>query len=386
MKAIDSLNSTIKKQLGEVKAFSWQTLIGLSLFSWLVAFAVSSAVMQSFISWLGWVFFTLGVGWGTEKTKIEVWDLELYLGSWLTGALVCGIVLPRYLPGSVEFYLTLWPLLSVGIALAPQLLKYQFDLVNPWVNPTEHKAAKDLPGDRQVFINLVLFGTLLSCWLQFHFLVQDWLEEYPSLRLEDFSQSSFVIKLPTRTPPQSLGARLLGEVEPVLQEQFANQTWSEVEQWLRNLEQEKLQLWEQLQTSLLNTARQPEAEANADGGATEHEVDPEAIASLERAIERESPLWNLQAAVLPLDTPSYTVRFQAFWRGPTTLEQGYYADRTCTIRRAPIDQVTRDDGTVVDDVTAETLNGNSSIRVECQAVNDRISVSPVPEEAENGPD
>jgi hypothetical protein len=395
---ITSLSDNLKK----VKVFSWQTLVGLSLFSWLVAFAVSNPDMRYLINWLGWLFLTLGVAWGTEKTKIEVWDLELYLGPWLTGALACGIVLPRYLPGTAEFYLTLWPLISVAIATAPLFLKYQFDLINPWITPTNHKEAKSLPGDRQGFVNLALFGLLLSSWIQFHFLVQDWLTTYPSLLVDDFGRSGFVVKFPSRNPPVSLGARLLGQLQPVLEAEIGDKPWPEAEQWLQTIDQRRDQLWSQLQTSLLTQVAQDQAqEGDEDSGNGDADVDPvtpdtdssfiaepgeraelEAVAGLRQVLENERDLWDLQIDLLSIDDPSDTVKFQAYWRGPVSRRWSYFAERTCKIRRSPIAQITRDDGRRVEEISPVELGAGNPTRVECQPVEDRVWVSPDPVEVE----
>ncbi|HEY9646236.1 MAG TPA: DUF5357 family protein [Chroococcidiopsis sp.] len=338
MKEINSLIQKIQEELAKVKAFSWQTFVFLSWFSWLVAFAVANPLLEDVIARVGWIFFTMGLAWATKDFKIEVLGLTLHPGPWLTGALVCGFVLAG-LPGGIPFYVTLWPLVSAVIALTPSFLKNGSDLFNPLA-----KEPKKLAGDRQEMLSVLLFAILLSCWIQFHFLVQDWLVEYPSLRVDDLGRSAFLVKFGSKDAAPSKGYRMLDSMQPILQEQFARMSWSEVEQWLLNLSANLPALRDQ------------------------------AIAALPADGDSENNLWNLQAQVLPGE-PEYTLRFRAFWRGPSANPQGYFVERVCRISRTPIAAVgTPGSATFPATNPATNPAGNAGNRVECQPVADRIWV------------
>jgi hypothetical protein len=328
VKQLNDLLENTQKQIKGLKAFSWQTLIFLSLFSWLVSFAVANESLRELLSRIGWIFLTVGLGWALEKDKREVFGIEIYPGPWVTGALVCGFVL-RGLPGGIRFYLSLWPLVSVAIALLPDLLKHGFALINPMVED-----AKKYASERQKMVLRILAALIFVCWFQFYFLVEDWLVAYPSLRVDDFSRSGFVIKIDRESPPLSRGADLLNATETALRQKLANFSWAQVEQWLATLNDQQIA-----------------------------ELKSEAMQSLSQAPTSEDGFWTLQAQVLP-GGPPYTIRFRSFWQGPSSRPQGFYAEKICQISQAPISQVTGGGNVAV----------GASNRVDCQLPKDRIWV------------
>lgn len=305
MNFLNQLLERLRQWIGGLKTFSWQTLVLLGLFSWLVSMALEADQGAKAIAALGWVFITLGIGWALKEVKFEVLGFTFYPSPWIIGAMLCA--LGYWLSGGgASLYLTLWPLLSAALAVVPRFLKYRknsLDLVNPFA-PEPKKYA----GDRQQLLLTVLLGILLSCWFQFHFLLQNWLAAYPSLQSDDFSRSGVVVNVSTDNPPVSRGFQLLSVLEPVLNQKFASYTWAQTEQWLASLQNQLPALQSELLVALPTGRR------------------------------AEDDLWNLQAQVLPSE-PEYTVSFRQFWQGPGASPMGYFEQRVCRISEAPIIQI-----------------------------------------------
>jgi hypothetical protein len=324
LEAIRKFFEELTKPIRSIKWFSWETLLCLSLFSWLVSLAVSSEVLAETLARIAWVFLTLGTAWALKETKFEIFGLTIYLGPWVTGALVVGFVFEG-LPNEWTLRLTTWPLVSAAIALTPKFTKHGWDLINPTIAERQK-----LANDRQELILISLFSILLSCWFQFHFLLQDWVRQYPTLLAEDFAHSGFVFKLSVGNPPLSRGAQMLGAIDSVLQQSFANLRWEEIERRLSRID-DYTNEWQQ-----------------------------QAIARLPPAGRAEDQVWDLQAQILPGE-PEYTARFREFWAGPSSRPEGFYAERTCLIREAPISGIS---------VPGDTQQVISS-QIECSPVADR---------------
>ncbi|NJN86110.1 MAG: DUF5357 domain-containing protein, partial [Leptolyngbyaceae cyanobacterium SL_7_1] len=308
MNFFNQLLERLRQWISDLKTFSWQTLVLLGLFSWLVSMALEVDQGAKAIAAVGWIFITLGIGWALEEVKFEVLGFTFYPSPWIIGAMLCA--LGYWLSGGgASFYLTLWPLLSAALAVVPRFRKHHKDGLN-LINPTipGDKVRKDYAVDRQQLLLTVLLGILLSCWFQFHFLLQDWLAEYPSLRSDNFNRSGVVVNVSTDNPPVSRGFQLLSVLEPVLNQKFSSYTWAQTEQWLASLQN-------QLPT-----------------------LQSELLVALPSGRRAEDNLWNLQAQVLPSE-PEYTVSFRQFWQGPGASPMGYFEQRVCRISEAPIIQI-----------------------------------------------
>jgi Family of unknown function (DUF5357) len=302
LEAIRKFFEELTNPIRSIKWFSWETLLCLSLFSWLVSLAVSSEVLAEILARIAWVFLTLGTAWALKETKVEIFGLTISLGPWVTGALVVGLVFEGF-PNEWSLRLATWPLISAAIALTPKLTKHGWDLINPTIAEPQKLAT-----DRQELILISLFSILLSCWFQFHFLVQYWVRQYPTLLAEDFSRSGFVFKLSVGNPPLSRGAQILGTIDGVLQQSFAPLSWNEIEQRLLRID-DYTDEWQE-----------------------------RAIARLPTEGRAEDDVWDLQAQILP-GQPQYTARFREFWGGPSSRPQGFYTERTCLIRKPPISSI-----------------------------------------------
>lgn len=255
---------------------------------------IDSEVLRDLLSWLGWLFLSIGVGWVLSNVKQKILGIDIYPGPWITGVLVCSFLFYGW--GDISLSAISWPLISAVIAIVPKLLKKGLDVLNPTID------GKKYAGDRQEIILIFLFSTILSCWLQFFFLLQDWLQQYPSLIADTFTRSAFVVKIDSSVGQNSRGVTILNLAETGLREQLEPAAWSEVERWLFEADNEI----EQLEASV--KSRIPRTE--------------------------EDSLWDLRGQVRS-GNPDYLLDMTAFWLGPSSRPGGYRVQKVCSIVQRP---------------------------------------------------
>lgn len=295
-----------KKSARKIKPFSWQTALLLSLLSWVVFLILEDLTARRFVSIYGWFFLIIGVDWyflddKEDKKKLYLPGLDLLInwGPWITGALVCWALYSyRFLISDVSTALISWPLVSVAIAALPRILRPGLQLRNLFRVPKD-------PGVRQDLVLLVLIGSLFSCWFQFHFLLQTILEQYPSIRADNFNQSAFVIQVAPTDATASRGAVLLEAAEERIRDELAGLPWLDVQQRLRNIEAEV----PRLESEILNQVYDP----------------------ISRVEERA--FWQLNADFEDA-LPDDILDLQAIWRGPSSQAGGYTLRKVCAVRRA----------------------------------------------------
>ncbi|WP_228060879.1 DUF5357 family protein [Coleofasciculus sp. LEGE 07092] len=273
------------------KAFSWQTLILLNLFSWLMAWLATSLV-QFLLIHLGWIFLIFGIYWWTSGNKLfKIGGFPL--SPWIAGGVICGYIFGFILGNFLAAALILWPLISAVIAALPIILGSDLKLKMP---PPEY---------RQALVWLFTSQFLLSCWFQFYFLTQDWLTEYPTILTDNFNRSAFVINV---TPPPlskerlPRGVTILDLMGSRIEEQLRNKPWSDVERSLLPSEREKLL------NEMANEVRQEMAS---------NEIE-------------EDDLWQIGYNISLRDS-GYNLELQAIWQGPRSQIQEYIISKPCQI-------------------------------------------------------
>lgn len=306
------------------KTFSWQTLLYLSIFSAVMSLLARTDYVKDALAALGWLFLTLSVAWalGGRKFRVPFFDIDIQPGPWVSGALYSIFIAASFpdLPDSVPW--VVWPLISSAIASTTSFLKPGPALTIP------------KPSTRQNLLIVILANALLSCWIAFHFTVQDWLREYPSVANGDISRSTFVNELGfpgvQRRRQVSRGVALLNAAGDVLTERLDGRAWSETERFLLNLNSEMVQIQQQAQ------ARLEEVNENA--------------------------LWQLRATVPP--GTQYTVLMQALWQGPSSFSNGFYLTRACNVSR------------VASLLNRQLPPGTIATQVSCGAISDPIENVP----------
>ncbi|HEY9598735.1 MAG TPA: DUF5357 family protein, partial [Cyanophyceae cyanobacterium] len=224
-------------------------------------------------------------------TKL-LWIGKLPLSPWITGGLVSIYIFGWLTGGLSEAALICWPLFSAVIAAIPDFLGENLQLKSP------------SPPKRQDLV--ILFGTqlLLSCWFQFYFILQNWVDQYPSMLADDFNQSAFVWKVSTPFVSDSpRGQAILNGIEPQLKQRLNGKPWPEVERLL--LEPERIKLIK----SLEQKAKQK-------------------IGSVQ-----EDERWQVKSNI-SRRTSGYNLQMQAIWDGPRSKPQPYSLNKSCRITQA----------------------------------------------------
>lgn len=182
------------------KLFSWQTLILIGIGLYLIALilfiiaknspknALNLLTYHHLFALVSWICILLGSIGNLYKKPVKIIGISInpWLVSTLISIFIFGILKDFYKPDNfyqaVGISVVAWPILSALIASAEILIKVSKTL--------------DLPdvATRQKIIILILVHLIISCWLQFYFLIQTWPQKYLKKPPEDFKKSSFVVK------------------------------------------------------------------------------------------------------------------------------------------------------------------------------------------------
>jgi hypothetical protein len=280
--------TSLKTVLWPKSAFSWITVIYMSLISWLMSgisrLLGASAFTVGLMATLAWIFLALGVGWACEARNLRPFGLSI--APWVSGGILCLFLFGSWGGAWLQPALITWPLMSFVVVAVPNLLTWELRPKSP------------SPAMRQHLALLLGLSLLLSSWFQFYFRLQTWLRDYPSLIADQFDHSTFVYRVPGQTMPLSAGVSHLTQAERLIQEQIDNKPWPWVERWLLNLEGQRQLLQQQVQD---NQPASPEAN-----------------------------LWNLQMKTTT-NGNGYTLMLYAHWLGPSANGDGYYFEKACEV-------------------------------------------------------
>jgi len=280
----------IRKFLTPVRAYSWQTFIYLSIFS-LGSSYFSVGFVKDIIAFFGWMFLITGTAWYTTDDPLRV------PGTFMpVGALITGFLLSIFAFGHEETIITtksivLWPTLSAIITTIPEFF--------PGRN-AETKIQFPKVQVRQKLIILVAWCLLISCWLQFYFVVDKWLKEYPTLLADNFQKSAFVIRLEEKSKLPQNGSNILNKLQPLIEEQIVTRPWAEVEKWL--------------------------LDANQHVGSLGNQVIEKNLAKF-----AEHGLWRIEPRVTNVKS-GYRLDILNIWTGPSESKAGFYLRKSCLIQ------------------------------------------------------
>jgi hypothetical protein len=302
------LNNTIKPP----SAFSWQTLMLLSVFSFYMSVLSTPGFVKEILIDFGWVFLIFGVYWATytakflrigynEKEKKDGFTLSPWIVAALVSIFIFGILPDQILYGYIRRgisadALIYWPVISAVIYSLPDFLKGKEEGGVTLKKPTLQQ--------RQNLV--VLFGTqlLLSSWFQFNFLLQDWVVQYPSMLADDFGKSAFVVKrtIDNDLAPPTRGIDILEKMEGKLKNTLDRKTWPQIERLLLPEERNK---W---------------------------------IKSLEAQTKKEFPpnpeenLWTVTHKISSQKSGTgYNLDLKASWQGPRSEVKNNFLTKTCQI-------------------------------------------------------
>jgi hypothetical protein len=288
----------IKKLFIPPRAFSWQTMIYLSLFSWLMS-ALANGSIESIIAFFGWVFLIAGTSWYTTDKPLYIPGTIMPVGAVITGGIVSVFAFQRgdeFISRTIIF----WPTISALITAVPEFFEG---------SGTDVKTQLPDVNDRESVIILIGCCMLLSCWLNLYEVTDTWLNEYPSARYS-FEQNETarrndlltVIEPEDQIPPN--GVLIINKLQSGVETALDGKSWSEVERWLKNANRRVSQL----------------------GGT---------IIKINLREFEEKEFWKTEANVqniVPEDINSgYRLDLYSIWEGPSATKNGYHLRRSCQI-------------------------------------------------------
>lgn len=308
MKLFLSIYEWLQKTFRPPSAFSWETMIFLSIFSYYMVWLASSRELKELLANFGWIFLIVGVHWGTtsaNQLRIGYDDKVprdgFPVSPWITGALVSLYIFGAWTGEVRREALIYWPTISALIAIMPDFLGEK---------PDGGLTFKKAPlGERQNIVVLVATNLLLSCWFQFHFITQDWLAQYPSLLADNFDSSSFVVKSPNSSQ-EPRGVQILNAMEPKLSQQLNGKPWPEVERLL--LKEERIKLVNKIQKQAI----------------------------IPSSTLEEDELWRVVPIVSARKGGGYNFNLQANWIGPRSQQKQKQAAQYSLVKPCQVTQVT----------------------------------------------
>lgn len=217
----------MKALLWPEKYFAWQTLLMLSLFSWLVATVLAgmedgNRIAVEILSTLSWIFLTTAIWWALHKNRDKFKVYGFSVSPWITGAVLCTFAFRPWEDDRFRWAISCWPLISVAIAALPNFVNWELKFSLP-------KKEK-----QQELVMILLVNMLLTSWLLFYFRVQDWVRNYPSLLVNDLRRSAFVYDFAVDRKPDAQGVPLLESTADAIIGELSDQPWYQTERWLYN--------------------------------------------------------------------------------------------------------------------------------------------------------
>ena len=288
LKPVTDFLGRILRVFNPPRIFSWQTLIYLSIFSWIMA-SISVGIISNLIGLCGWIFLILATAWYTTDNPLRVFGIPL--GALITGALVSVFLFGGGRPetGLTVHSFVFWPTVTALITGIPEFIE-------------SGKGKLPSPDVRQRIIILIGVAAVISCWLQFYFVMQNWLQEFPTLQSDTFNRQGLVVRVgePTTTPTN--GIRILNQLDAAVKEELEDRPWSEVERWL--------------------------IEGKQRVGSLSQEVIQDNLAKYD-----EKVLWRVQPRVTNLKPvkSGYNLELYAVWNGPSSDPRRYYLSKSCRI-------------------------------------------------------
>ncbi|WP_373527308.1 septal junction protein FraD [Nostoc sp.] len=323
-KFTEGLYAGIRKILIPPKAYSWQTFVYLSVFSLILSF-FATGYIKDIIAFFGWLFLIAGTAWYTTEDPLRVPGTFMPVGAVITGFLVSVFAFGNQEDVVTPRTIVFWPTISALITAIPEFIEG---------NDTDAKARIPKPEDRQRIIVLVASSMLLSCWIQFYFVMNNWLRQYPSLQADTFQRSAFVVRTEERVKIPRNGVIILDKIQPIVVEQIAERPWSEVEKWLLDAKQRV--------------------------GTLGREIIQKNLSQYE-----EKELWRVEPRVANTKS-GYILDLLSIWIGPSSNPRGYYLKKSCRI----------------EPVAATNGSGNkiTVAEIECDRITKLIAGAPPPQQ------
>lgn len=290
----------IKKFFVPPKAYSWQTLIYLSVFSWLMSSLADNGAIQDMIAFFGWIFLIAGTSWYTTDKPLYIPGTIMPVGAVITGGIV-SIFAFGHDEAVVAKTIIYWPTISAIITAVPEFFEG---------SGTDFKTQLPKLEDRESVITLIGCCMLLSCWLNLYGLTDQWLKNYPSAtypisRENTVSQRNDLLTIlkPDKKIPEN-GILIINKLQSAVETSLKGKSWSNVELWLKG--------------------------ANKNVGKI-----GKTVVNINLADFEEKNFWKTQARVENIDPKDYNSGYKldlfSVWEGPSATPKGYYLKKSCQI-------------------------------------------------------
>lgn len=203
------------KWLRPPKLSSWQTFTCVTLALFMLSISSADPLREA-----------LAIGSFASGTVAATWaglEKKWLLTPWITAAL-SAVIAWELLRIPIPVLLVLWLPVAGALWLVPKCLDWE---TTTWRAPNTEV--------RQRFLLIFVSQFLLSCWLQFGFTVQTWLDRYPSLVVDDFDRSVFVHPVGLDQTLEPRGFTLLQGMQSRVTDRLDEQSWPAVKAWMDDI-------------------------------------------------------------------------------------------------------------------------------------------------------
>ncbi|MEG4507251.1 DUF5357 family protein [Microcoleus sp. F6_B4] len=222
-------NKKIQKAMIPPKVVHWKTPLLLSIFlALLTVAAVTDKGTRTLLFDMSWLLFTLSMGLLTSQQPFVIKGVSL--SPWVTSILIGLWLLIRLPSDKKEIAWIAGPLIAVVVLAIVQI----------WNSESKREGIGSLV--RPQFLIITLVHVLFSCWFAFHFLIQGWIQQYPSVLSQDLRQSDYVVTFQRPTINRSRGVVILNAMEGYLRNEARTKPWAQVEQMLIDIDNERFLL------------------------------------------------------------------------------------------------------------------------------------------------
>jgi Family of unknown function (DUF5357) len=220
-------NKKVQKRMVPPKVVHWKTPLLISIFLGLLSVAaVTDESTRKTIADLSWLFFTISMGGLTCQQPFVIYGTSI--SPWVTSVLIGLWLLIRLPPDMKQIAWIAGPIIAIVIAA----------IIEIWKSESKWERVRSLV--RQRFLIFTLTHVLISCWFAFHFLIQGWMQQYPSVLSQNLKQSDYVVTFQQPTIMRSRGVVILNEMEKYIKQEARTKPWRQIEQMLIDIDNERL--------------------------------------------------------------------------------------------------------------------------------------------------
>lgn len=272
------------------RVLGWRSLFYLSIIAWLMALLAGGVLknpsLQNRISFWGCLLLLIAYGWFAIEKPFRFQGFSLT--SWIMGVFLC-MFLASLNNKTAPIVWFICPPLSATLAAWPELVdeKRKFKIPSPEV--------------RAKLLIWFFSHLVVSCWIQFNTIIQNWLQQYPSLLTEDFSKSAIVVKIQYLSIPTNQGVVVLEQMEKQIETQINGKPWDKAEALQKNTKERK-------------------------------KLKDQAIKQMPNV--KEKAMWKIVEPKVSGSKSGYNLELVAQWRGPGSNPTGYDLKKLCQVNSA----------------------------------------------------